>query len=340
MSDRSAPFPSFRTEADVMRLGQKLIKVYVDRPVDVTMRAAVSEMVIAHALGPEARAIALFGASGAGKSTMLEKHLGDHPAFGGDGIAPRRLISLKVPAPATLAALGQEICIAAGYPVRSPKPAMIWAHARRQLRAAGIDFVHLDEVQTAFETANSIEASKIRDTLKTLLNDPNHRVGLILSGVPSIHAYVLADEEGHLARRTSFVHLGPAGPESVEMVAETVRAMARAAGMEVECDLAAHLIPRLLHAVQRQFGHAIEAARWAIYQAYAPGIFGQPTAPQSTVLTTAHFAAMYARRATALRSENPFVAVDWAGLDCRGRLFEAKRETKASPSRTRKGAVS
>ena len=273
----------------------------------------------------ETRALVLTGRTGAGKSSMLSRTIGGHPAFFGFGV-PRsncRAVSVLTPSPCNPKALGLEILRVLGFPMAAERPVpAIWGRVRDRLEFLGKVVLHLDEIHNVLETANKRELTQIRTLLKAFLISSNWPVVLVLSGLPEVIPFFEglndpeedgtpnADTKGEVRRRAVFVGLRSLRlPKDTAMIAAAVTDMAGVAGMGVDEDIDVKVVPRLIHAALYELGTTMQIAHEAIGQAY-------DAKPRATTLGIEHFRLAYRARTSCSDAANPFVVVNWRKVDC------------------------
>lgn len=280
-------------------------------------------------LGPgnrsETRALVLTGRTGAGKSSMLSRTIGDHPAFPGFCVPNSgcRAVSVLTPSPCNPKALGLEILRVLGFPMAAERPVpAIWGRVRDRLEFLGKVVLHLDEIHNVLETANKRELTQIRTLLKGFLVSPTWPVVLVLSGLPEVIPFFEglndpeedgtpnADTKGEVRRRAVFVGLRSLElRRDAEMIAAAVTDMAKVAGMAVSADIDVTLVPRLIHAALYELGTAMQITHEAIGQAF-------DAKPRATTLGIEHFKLAYRARTGCSDAANPFVVPNWRKLDC------------------------
>lgn len=264
----------------------------------------------------EARGVAVTGHSGAGKTRLLNGALRAVAlAAKAEGLRLRMLYQ-QVPAPCTLSSLGIEILTSLGYPISSnAKQHEVWGMVRHHLALSGIQLVHLDEIQNVLATANIIESRRILDTIKTMMNSPEHPVVLVLSGLPIFHPS--AEEDDQVGRRIAFVTLETLDPGDASDLLIAIETMAAKADLVLQPDFTTAVIPRLIHTARRQVGLAMEIAVGAAGHALRPRDRDGNRLPQERTLNITHFAAEFARLTGNAPFANPFLAADWHRLDVR-----------------------
>ena len=257
--------------------------------------------------GAEGRALVVIGESGVGKTRTITHTLKRHPQLCGVGASGSSspLVTVRAPAPCTLLQLGRTLLHDLGYPLQSDrKEHIVWEKAREHLELAGVRFLHIDEIQNVSRTANVLEAHKIRDTLKSLLNSPTWPVSLILSGLPEFAKFIQADAQ--IRRRSRFITFGPLTAGDIKSVFGMVKKLATIANLAVEAGAENTTIPRLLHAANYQMGIAIELTHEAIEAALLRG---------AATIQSSDFADAYAMRTGNGAAANPFLAPNWASIN-------------------------
>ncbi len=286
----------------------------------------------------ECRSLVVTGESGAGKTRLIHHAFATHPALAdfADPEAPRIAISVMLPSPCTLQAMGQAILTELGYQIDRPLGETVaWARVRRLLEKRAILVVHLDEMHNVTETANTLEMAKIRKTLKALMATPRWPVALVVSGLPHVTEVMEAvamepipgqpipvsvDRETEVRRRFRFVHLKPLSlPGELDVVRNAAEHLAGIAGFVLPEDFETEIAPRLVHAVLYQYGTCLELVGDAIET-----MLNKPDG--GTVLTIGRFADAYAERTGNAAHMNPFLAPDWSNVDCRAVLRKREDE--------------
>jgi hypothetical protein len=256
----------------------------------------------------EGRALVVVGDSGAGKTTSLERLFQDHPAFPGYGTLGSGcpLVSIDVPGPCTLKQLGRELLAVLGYPLVAERPEhVVWEMVRALLERLGVLVLHLDEAHNVIRDANVDQSIRIRKTLKSLLNAKRHPISLIISGTPDVAPFLETLTENR--RRSRFIRLDPLAPDDLEMLRGMIGGLAEIAKLSIKKTELAAVAPRLMHAALCQLGTAVEITHESIDHA----LHGE-----ASLLTIAHFADVYAARTGNADPHNPFVAPNWADVDC------------------------
>lgn len=259
----------------------------------------------------EARAIALIGASGSGKSTAIDRLLTKTPGL----ILPQEgqdhcdVVSLMVPSPATLKSVGRSILEALGRPLRRERTTdAIWELVRGFLKERKVLFLHLDEAQDIARHQTPKEMQSVINTLKSLMQSRSWPVGLILSGMPGLKDLLNYDPQ--LARRVfplELPRLSPLG--DIGEVRAVVGFYSAEVGIPWEPEAtAADVAARLIHAADREFGLLIEMTIDGLEEALHSG---------ASSLSVEHFAAAFSRRSGCIAGLNPFIADEYERIDVR-----------------------
>ncbi|MEM8575653.1 MAG: TniB family NTP-binding protein [Pseudomonadota bacterium] len=270
---------------------------------------------LAEGLRGEARGIALIGPSGCGKTTAAERLISTHP----DLVLPAPdqlradVVSFLVPSPATLKDVGMAALAALGYPLQRDKPSgIIWDRVRHFLQERQTLFLHIDEAQDLYTARSAGAQQSVINTLKSLMQNRDWPVGLILTGMPEVKTMLNSDPQ--LARRTYPIEIAPIswagdGP----MIRSLIATYADKAGLSPGTDLVSDdFVARLTHASASQFGLIVETVIAAIEEALWS---------RAPVLARSHFTAAFRRRSGCIEGLNPFVIDDYIAIDPR-QLFD------------------
>ncbi|WP_181318232.1 TniB family NTP-binding protein [Pseudogemmobacter blasticus] len=266
----------------------------------------------------ETRGLLLVGASGAGKTTLVEAVLRQHTTdlrMLSKEQEQADVISMKVPSPATPKGVGLAMLEALGYHLRRDRSAhIIWQLIKSQFAARQVLFLHLDEAQDFGQHNNRSDQYAVISTLKSLMQSPEWPVGLILSGMPRLLDLVNMDTQ--LARRLKPVEVHPL-KASVDgrMIVSALRQYAVAAQVAVEDSLyTPRFVTRLVHASDYCFGILAELICEAIGQMLMAG---------EGELSEKSFVACYARRSGCPEGLNPFIAENFRAINVRELLQPA-----------------
>ena len=142
------------------------------------------------------RGIVLVGRSGAGKTTAVQelrrRYRNRLVCDGPDGI--NEIVGLKVPSPATMKFVATAALHAAGYPlVRDRSAAVIWGLVKQQFKLRKTLFMHMDEAQDLAQHQTDKERQAIVNTLKSLMENSQWPVGLLLTGMPGLKSIINQD---------------------------------------------------------------------------------------------------------------------------------------------------
>lgn len=253
----------------------------------------------------EGRCLFVSGEAGTGKTASLERLFRTHPILQPRGEHRSPLLRVMVRAPCTPKTLGREFLRGLGFPLaRELADHIIWARIQELLPIAGVLIIHLDEMHNLTDNANAVQLDNIRKTLKMLMVS-SWPVGLVISGLPSLIPEMRKVDE--LRRRGQFVSVPLLRvPDDHEMVEGIICGLAEVVGVAIGDDVAEQIAPRLIHAALHRFGVAIELVHEAIELAML----------EERALSIEHFATAFTDRTGCGALMNPFVAPNWADLDC------------------------
>lgn len=262
----------------------------------------------------EARGIVITGASGSGKSTLVNRLLTQYPEIRQPKAEQNDsdVISLLAPSPATLKYVGSTMLGSLGFPlVREKSAGFIWDQVRELLMRRRTFFVHLDEAQDLFSSKSLNARNDVLNTLKSLMNNRDWPVGLILSGTPSMIEMINADDQ--LKRRIDIVSIDPitwgANGRDVEFI---FRSYLEKAEVELCPGVSTtEFVPRLIHAGANELGLTIEL----ILNGVEDALLGS-----QSVVKLDNFSAVFARKSGCIPGLNPFIADDYLSIDPRAVL--------------------
>ncbi len=139
----------------------------------------------------------VIGASGDGKSVMIQRNLSALPGFVEmkDGTAGN-YIHITVSPEATIKSLASDITAATGYGRLSDRATehQAWPVARHRLKTLGIGLLWIDEAHHLLRGGAGRDAAGALQTLKDLLQGDG-AVAVILSGVHELEARIANDSE-------------------------------------------------------------------------------------------------------------------------------------------------
>jgi len=259
----------------------------------------------------EARGIALIGPSGSGKTTavdrLFEKH-GDLKLPTADALQTD-IISFQVPSPATLKDVGMAALAALGYPLERDKPAgIIWERVRHYLRLRETLFLHIDEAQDLYTAKSENALQSVINTLKSLMQNKEWPVGIVLSGMPKVKPMLNYDPQ--LARRFYPIELRRvSGLTNEQMLTNLLGSYADKARLNLaERTTESIFMERLAHSGAGEFGLIVEIVISAIEEALHDA---------SQHLDDRHFIRAFRRRTGCIEGLNPFVVPDFTSIDPR-----------------------
>lgn len=285
----------------------------------------------------EGTAMVVYGPPRAGKSSLVERMLAGEPALatGEDG-SVKPLVNIQVKGPATLRSVGLQVLDALGYAIEGKvTEGDVWRKVHQMVRKRGVLVLHLGEVSHLTNLkADKPEAekAKLRDTIKSLVINEVWPIVVILSGISSVVPFLTEDTA--IEDRAQFVPVEALRPEDAGMLADGIRRVAASVGLGVEEeDLAAELVPRLMHAARDQLGRAMGATVSAAKRALAPENDAGERLPPELVLKRRHFAEQHARASGNADWANPFLAAGWHMLDpgAKGLANRAQLDSRDGP---------
>lgn len=266
---------------------------------------------IRHKVSAEANGIALVGESGSGKSTALRRIFERHPDIAplSPGSAGATVVSFLVPSPATLKFVGHQALNALGYPIQRDRPAAyLWDMVKFHLRERKTLFLHLDEAQDLYSKRNNKEMQSVVNILKSIMQNRDWPVSVILSGLPELRDLLNLDPQ--LGRRMKPIRFDRIdadtwGAEIESLISKYSEKSEITAPGEIMKPI---FRERLVHASDGQFGIVVELIIGALEEVMLAG---------RTEATCSDFAAAYQRRTGCLPGFNPFVVEDFRRIDSR-----------------------
>lgn len=251
----------------------------------------------------------LEGGAVARQPVFLQPQTSRHDRRPPDSLKLAEIISLQVPSPATLKYVGSSMLHALAYPLERDKPAaFIWDQVRHLLKERRTLFVRLDEAQDLYSNTSPAARDAVVNTLKSLMNNKDWPVGLILSGMPKVIDMINVDDQ--LKRRMSIVQLHAVsmsshGGETATLLERYCEAAGLVIGDDLECS---GVRARLVHAGANEFGLIVENILAAIEEALYTG---------AAELGNSHFVKAFQRKSGCIPALNPFVASDFLAIDPR-----------------------
>lgn len=253
----------------------------------------------------EARGIAVIGGSGSGKTTAVDHLFRKHTVkeFKPDEIPPAELVNVRVPSPATVKYVGITTLAALGYPMQRERTGpIIWDLVKFHLRQRQTLFVHFDEAQDFFCNQQGREMQSVINTIKSLMQNKDWPVGIILSGMPALKD--LINQDPQLARRFTPVAFSKINATShAPEIIQLLRQYCQMADLELfDQHTEIDFVRRLVKAAADEFGLTIEIMISAIEEAIFAG---------DKSLEHQHFASAFRTRSGCVDARNPFLAEEY-----------------------------
>lgn len=252
-------------------------------------------------LNGETSGFLVCGASGDGKSVLIERNLKAQPGFeqvvaGGSGNWLRCTVSPE----ATIKGLGETISRETGYPGFATKVRAqdVWHVARTRLFEHGICLLVIDEAHHLLRRGTGRDRAGVLQTLKHLLQG-EAAVAVVLSGIPILDRILLEDEE--TSRRFIRMNLQPVadGGHDAMRLATFILRCCEHVGLGPPDD--PHFAERVLRAEHAGLGRAIRFSKEAIRRSL---IDARPR------IELCEAARLYEMR-TGSGGLHPYVAGDW-----------------------------
>lgn len=248
----------------------------------------------------ETRGMMLVADPGSGKSHLLERALNKIPALvpSEDGIP--RVIACPVPSPATFKSMTLALLEQSGYPSANPRLEAwsLWQLFRHRLGKLGTAIVWIDEAQDLF----CADRKLILRALKSLMQGED-AVAVVLSGTEDLAQVIRSDKQ--VQRRFTSMIL----PDLVEEVhGDMYRTIVAdyCARIGLQPPVEADLVARVFHGARYRFGRSVELLLGALEFAIED---------DADVLTSDHFASIYAMNEACYASENVFYVDKFSLLD-------------------------
>jgi len=269
---------------------------------------------------PNVRGIVLIGQSGSGKTTAMRELIYQNKHLLGTDTTQEtcELIGLQVPSPATMKFVGAATLHALGFPYSGSKSGpVVWDMVKGQLQRRKTLFLHLDEAQDLARYQTDKERQSVVNTLKSLMENTQWPVGLILTGMPDLKDII--NQDAQLARRLLPVEIDRLQEiRHAAPVLNLVQSYAKRAGIEVDSALIqkdfAH---RLMHAADYEFGLLAELTVQSISKALIEEGLG-------VTLRSSHFSDVFRTRTAAIDGLNPFIASNFVRINPREVLGGAR----------------
>lgn len=260
----------------------------------------------------ETRGIILVDGAGAGKTSLVDKALRDHPALQANPKVVRPWIGVSVPSPATLKSLGCAILRQSGYPeVSDRKPVWdIWNLVRNRLTALGTVVLWIDEAQDLFHSDARHEVNKMLKMMKSLMQGEG-AVIVVLSGVEAL--WNIASFDDQVRRRYAKLELPKVSMATHgDDLLSIIEGYCGRVGLQL--DVSGDLLSRLIHASRGRFGRCIEYTVHAIEVALSQG---------QQALVRDHFAEAWVMQEGCAPGKNVFLAPKWSQIDLTARAQAA-----------------
>ncbi|MEA1653028.1 ATP-binding protein [Nitrospirillum sp. BR 11164] len=279
---------------------------------------------------PEGRMLAVVGQPGAGKTWSIERALARLPGLADSGT----LLAVTAPSPSTLKQLGRATLRGLGYPLAKEMPEhILWEKVRQHLALTGTRFIWIDEMHHAMGRGGDSELTRLCDVLKSVMQQRDWPVSLILSGLPTVSAFVGRDRQ--VERRSRTLRFDPLSfPKHAEMLRTLLTDIIRVhAGVGMDGLQTDEFLHRLCRAGEGEFGTIIALVRQAIMAAF------DRAGPGSSV-GIEDFAREFMRQRGCSPEQNIFLAAEWDLIDPRDNRQSPIAEIQASESirRRKRGA--
>lgn len=302
MSELSARFAQHERYVDLERAVDRLIAVRL-----ADLRSGRIQ---------EADSLVLTAQTGSGKTTAMRRLIrGASDNLQKSDFPDSQIISVTVPSPATLKAVGISILAALGFPLKADRQNWyIWDLVRFHLAENRVLFLHLDEAQDLKRKGRQNELADIVNTLKSISQDTEWPVGFLLSGMEELKEIVNFDRQ--LVRRMKAMSFDPlsATSDALDMISLIESYASRASLQFDPANDATDLGKRILHASSYQFGLVIKLAVFAIEVALYAG---------HAKLKASHFAQAYKEWKGCTPAFNPFMVSDYLMIDTQ-RMFTSQ----------------
>jgi hypothetical protein len=301
---------------------------------------------------PEGYALVVTGQSGAGKSTIIRHHLGEHRAFktftDEHGREISRALFVQTPAGCTVKSLGEAILARVGYPVvRELSDTAVWRQVSEMLFKLRYQVIVFDEFQHALTAPTSKGVGHVTDTVKTLMQDSSWPIWVIAAGVPQVQRLIENDKWDQMSRRAPVLHIDSlefATSEDqgdVESVIEVLETLAEVAGLKVEIALEREFIHRVIHGGASRWGMTIQLIKLAIESVLFSEEYDRDDFRPE--LRYEHFVAGYSLLSNCSKNTNVFLSDEWWKIEREvtpdKKLITVNGPSAAAEKRARKKAA-
>ncbi|MDT0683106.1 TniB family NTP-binding protein [Roseicyclus sp. F158] len=252
----------------------------------------------------EKRGIAVVGGAGSGKTSLIAKAVGKHPALQPSEDALMPVVEITVPNPATVKSVGFEILKKTGYPELANRRTAweIWNDVRTRFRLLGTRVLVIDEAHDLFPRKSKSEAYDILRTLKSLMQG-NGSVVVVLCGIESLTDSISFDYQ--VQRRFAKFELPPVTTAAdSKLIWGMIGKFCDRANLDRPKQT--DLIDRLAHAGRYRLGICIEQIISAIEIALMRG---------DTQLDIQHFADAFFQQEGCEVDRNIFLSPRWSSID-------------------------
>lgn len=268
--------------------------------------------------GSRRRLLAIIGESGSGKSTSLAQALKSFEEF-----RPRRnefgelvipLISHELSVTTKTKDLAIHMLEKLNLPAnRKLNEDDLYEMLKKQLKARGTIFLHLDEAQHLKRSNSDAAVRGLQDRFKSLLVIPDWPLHLIVSGVPDIANLFTGDQQ--LANRSHVMRFEKLRyPGDKELIVQFIKDIVDHCGLKPDPSiLTDNFMKRLVRATDGGAGTMIEMIRSSSYKALSKG---------HAKLGPKDFAFVYGRFSGSLPTENIISAASWANLERSNALID------------------
>ncbi|MBY5827804.1 ATP-binding protein [Rhizobium leguminosarum] len=277
------------------------------------------------------RILAICGRSGAGKTSAIAKHISMikemQPHVDADGVKIFPTIVIETPSPCIPRLMALAGLEALGHvPKKRISESDAWLEFRRLLKVHKVMWVVFDEAQNAIENANVREAAVIGNNIKSLTQQSDWPVRVILAGVAPLASFLARKQ---LYNRRTVVPLDTLDMEAntglVELLIQKI--VVDHAGLKIGFELHRHVLQRLMHACACEYGSIIQMIRAA---AELPIRAGRDT------LEFGDFVRTYESFSGCRPKQNVFLSDKWEELDPTTALLKDEdRQWEESRKRSR-----